>query len=91
MMVAYKIGSLTARLGVPMNFLTPVVDIPRYARLNITAVVTYSDGTTSATGAFPTTYSPSPWVTPRSIHAAYGIPVGMRGTNSNNSVSIASF
>lgn len=60
---SFPFSSLTPENdGQTQWFYAPTVRIPKFARVNVTVVVTYSDGSTSQQGAYSTQYSSSPWL-----------------------------
>jgi len=64
---------------------------PEYERVNVTTQSVFTGGVLSDSYTYPTTYSPTPFITPQGIQEMYNIPVSWRGTNESSSQAIVSF
>ena len=75
---------------------TPYYHIPDWVLVNITAVSTYTDGSTSVLGGFPNDgtfklYAPTIYSTVIDISEYYGVPRGYRATNGSQAIFEAEF
>jgi len=88
---ASTVAAGCALRGAAVECMLPSVQVPPYARVNVSVTTQYADQSSSVVGQYPTRFSPSPYVTPQTIYDLYGVPRNTRATNPANSQSVTAF